>query len=433
VSQREQAALLHTRSGVHAVQLEVAAGFWRRFRGLMLRRQLPAGHGLLLTACSSVHTCFMRFALDLVYLDRQGKVLRCVQNVKPWRASNSGALLSRAGVAHCMELPAGSIARYGLAPGDTVAHPALQHPAREETPGRAVQQQQRGAAMVEFVVVGPLLTLLGLAVIQYAMLFFAKNQINHATFMAARAGSTSHADLGAITQAYTRNLVALYGGGTDSAELNASLLRAEADVAVNAEIQLLNPTKESFDDWNDPVLERANGRRTIAKSGLAFRDLVRVGSASGQNLQDANLIKVRVLHGYEPKVPLMRLVYTRYLKWMDNRLDPTYTRLIEAGRIPIVSDATLQMQSDPMEGSVMSIPGPGNGGRPTDPGEPPRTTDPPPWCATIGCTVPGTPSDPPNPGCNPNTDPNGCRPPWCRDGDPRCDPTCGVSRCCQLN
>jgi Flp pilus assembly protein TadG len=46
---------------------------------------------------------------------------------------------------------------------------------------------QRGSAMIEFAVVAPIITLLGLALLQYAMLFFAKNQINHAGFMAVLA------------------------------------------------------------------------------------------------------------------------------------------------------------------------------------------------------------------------------------------------------
>lgn len=65
--------------------LEVADGPWSRFKGLQLRAGLPAGRGLLLVPCPSVHTFFMRFAIDVVLLDRQGQVVAVRRRVRPWR------------------------------------------------------------------------------------------------------------------------------------------------------------------------------------------------------------------------------------------------------------------------------------------------------------------------------------------------------------
>ena len=53
--------------------------------GLLGRRALPAGQGLLITPCGAVHTVGMRFALDLVFLDGVGRVLCCVAGVPPGR------------------------------------------------------------------------------------------------------------------------------------------------------------------------------------------------------------------------------------------------------------------------------------------------------------------------------------------------------------
>ena len=121
--------------------------------------------------------------------------------------------------------------------------------------------------MTEFVVVGPLITLLGLAILQYGLLFFAKNQINHAGFMAARAGSVGNANLEKIETAFANALVPLYGGGQSATEIAASLAKAKADLAGNVRIELLNPTKESFDDWNDPDLQAAlkTGSRRVTQ------------------------------------------------------------------------------------------------------------------------------------------------------------------------
>ena len=55
--------------------------------------------------------------------------------------------------------------------------------------------RQRGASLVEFVVVGPLITLLGMALIHYGHFFFTKNHLDNAAFMAVRAGSTDPGEL----------------------------------------------------------------------------------------------------------------------------------------------------------------------------------------------------------------------------------------------
>lgn len=259
--------------------------------------------------------------------------------------------------------------------------------------------------MLEFVVVGPVITLLGLATLQYGLLFFAKNQLNHAAFMAARSGSMGNADLGRIRDSYVRALIPIYGGGRNSGELAIAYAKALADTSGFSRIELLNPTRESFDDWNDPELQNriGHGKRVIPFAGQSFKDPNDIGSSSGQNIQDANLIKVRITHGYAPKVPLMGLIYTKYLAWLDTGGDPFRKQLILAGRIPVVTHATVQMQSDAIEpANPVSIPGAGNNGTPVDPGNPPVTTEPPPNCTTIGCT--GTPIDP-NPGNGGGTPP----------------------------
>ena len=62
----------------------VADTFWKRFFGLMGRRGMGAEEALLLIGCSGIHTCFMRFAIDAVYLDADFRVLSR-QTVAPWR------------------------------------------------------------------------------------------------------------------------------------------------------------------------------------------------------------------------------------------------------------------------------------------------------------------------------------------------------------
>lgn len=253
-------------------------------------------------------------------------------------------------------------------------------------------RHQRGSAMIEFAVVAPIITLFGLAILQYGMLFFAKNQINHASFMAARAGSTGNADLGRVHTAYASALVPLYGGGQTAVELAMALAKASVDIGTHTRIELLNPTRESFDDWNDSALQAAlasGSKRVIPNSNQAFKDQS-IGASSGQTIQDANLIKLRITHGYEPKVPLVAGIYKFYLQMLDPKTDAFHSQLVAAGRIPVVTSVTLQMQSDAIEASPVSMPGIGIAGNPlnsANPRDPPQFTTTPPNCATTACAV----------------------------------------------
>jgi uncharacterized membrane protein (UPF0127 family) len=110
------AALLNAR-GEHPLRLRVADSFATRLRGLMGRAPLGPHEGLLLLRCASVHTAFLRAAIDVVFIDDSGRLVRCVPRLKPWRASGA-ALWAGARARHTLELAAGSIHRLGLNSGD---------------------------------------------------------------------------------------------------------------------------------------------------------------------------------------------------------------------------------------------------------------------------------------------------------------------------
>ena len=99
-----------------ADSVELATGPWSRFCGLMFRRDLPDGHALVLRPCSSVHMFFMRFALDVVFVDGDGVVLRVLHDLRPWRASSfvrgaRSAIELRASTARHFGIERGSVLR----------------------------------------------------------------------------------------------------------------------------------------------------------------------------------------------------------------------------------------------------------------------------------------------------------------------------------
>ena len=97
---------------IHIIQ---ATGFWQRFRGLMLVNALPCDQALLIQHCSSVHTCFMRFAIDVVYLNKQMLIVKLDRNVPPWRMRWGGK-----DARHTLEMSAGSIDRFKLHIGGAI-------------------------------------------------------------------------------------------------------------------------------------------------------------------------------------------------------------------------------------------------------------------------------------------------------------------------
>ena len=98
-----------------ADRASVADSFWRRFRGLLGRDGLEQGEGLVIVPCTSVHMLGMRFPLDVLHLDRSGRVLRALPDLQPGRF---GPLVWGSHLA--VELPAGTIAATGTASGDLV-------------------------------------------------------------------------------------------------------------------------------------------------------------------------------------------------------------------------------------------------------------------------------------------------------------------------
>lgn len=87
----------------------------KRKTGLLKHTELRPGEGLWIVPCEGVHTFFMKFALDLVYIDRKHVVRKVVPNVPAWRAS---LCLSAHSI---IELPAGSVAPTGTVKGDQLS------------------------------------------------------------------------------------------------------------------------------------------------------------------------------------------------------------------------------------------------------------------------------------------------------------------------
>ena len=108
-----RARLINARSGeAIATDVELALTRSARRRGLLERDSLDPTAALVLSPCLAVHTAFMRFAIDVIFVDKGGRVTRLVKRLLPWRMA--GSLRAYATI----ELAAGALDRYNVAVGD---------------------------------------------------------------------------------------------------------------------------------------------------------------------------------------------------------------------------------------------------------------------------------------------------------------------------
>ena len=91
---------------VVADRVTVATTRSERRRGLLGRSHLEPGEALLIAPCNGVHMFFMRFAIDMLALDKNGVVVDAVSELKPWRIR-----LPRHGSYSVLELPAGTLVK----------------------------------------------------------------------------------------------------------------------------------------------------------------------------------------------------------------------------------------------------------------------------------------------------------------------------------
>ncbi len=98
------------------VRVVVARTWWLRARGLLARPCPRPGEGMLFPGCTSIHTAFMAYAIDVVFLDRASVITKVSSHVEPWRFSGAAR-----GTRHVLELAAGEAERLGLTVGMRLA------------------------------------------------------------------------------------------------------------------------------------------------------------------------------------------------------------------------------------------------------------------------------------------------------------------------
>jgi TadE-like protein len=244
-----------------------------------------------------------------------------------------------------------------------------------------------GMAMLETLIAVPVVLFLGLAAVQWGLVFHGRYAVAFALQEAARAGATGFADVDAIEKGLARGLVPYLYGANGYGVYQANRLRAVAHVqaaqlAGFARLRMLSPTNESFADWAKPardaqgdlmsgVTEILNdnlsglaARQTPATQAAADRLGYKIGASSGQSLSDANILKLELTYGIPLTVPIVGRLTAQVMKALDQCGSGSasfsiavprpwacafYTSVNERGeaiaRLPIVVSAQARMQT----------------------------------------------------------------------------------------
>jgi TadE-like protein len=229
------------------------------------------------------------------------------------------------------------------------------------------RKRQSGASLTEFVIVTPIAILLVFGIIQTGLIYMAKSTLNNAVFMAARHGANNHANENSMKLSLAKGLIPFYidafnkpDVGSMTAAMGKSTL-AVFNPLLN-EFKIISPNTAMYKRYgiNSPA------GRYIPNDNLEYRD-AGVGVQDGEriSIRDANILKIKFTYAYDiTKVPLMATILRRIMcggldgsvdAWKNNSLtgavgyDFGNCKYYLAGTIPIVSYATVQMQSNPVQ------------------------------------------------------------------------------------
>lgn len=93
--------------------VDIADTSMKRLVGLLNKKSLSPQASLLITPCSQIHTCFMRFSIDCIFLNHENTVVHIIETMRPWKISKHISLSHKV-----LEMPAGTVSRMDISIGD---------------------------------------------------------------------------------------------------------------------------------------------------------------------------------------------------------------------------------------------------------------------------------------------------------------------------
>jgi len=249
---------------------------------------------------------------------------------------------------------------------------------------------QRGQSLIETCVVITVFGVFLLGIFQAILFYRAKAVVDYAALQAARSGATNFAKKDAMREGLARGLMPLYAEGTGNGALAEAYAKAvvAAHNPLSTRIEVISPTRQIFDAFKTTQFDGSEG---IPNSSLPFRSTT--PGADGLTVQDANILKIRVVYGYKMIVPVVDRIITGIFRTAFYKgLSTQDVAMLESGRLPIVAQAVVRMQTPILDRNLLADGSGDDGG-----------TDAPPIGGEPGVGEPG--GD--NPGGGSDTPPAG--------------------------
>lgn len=225
------------------------------------------------------------------------------------------------------------------------------------------RRQQQGQSATEFLIVLPVLIFLVFGVLQWALIYQARSTLNHAAFLSARAGSLNNGSKASMQSGLAAGLTPLFAASANVSGYVSARAKAQAEVLFpsNAQLEVINPTKQAMTDFGRKRLDQKSGTE-IPNDTLMYRT-TNPGPKSKISVQDANILHLRVTYCYRLIVPLVnRMIHAAAnAGWFSSSLDAggmskpfgdlhqsqlvSKCPSIDGPRIQLRSEAIVRMQS----------------------------------------------------------------------------------------
>ena len=215
-------------------------------------------------------------------------------------------------------------------------------------------RRESGQALVEYVIILPVLVMLIFGTIQAAFIYSAKNSLNYATFQGARLGAVNNASYEGIRRGLIRGLTPMFVHHNTDTDKERAFEEAGEEVDNYAVVTRISPSLDNFSaygEWDGDESDYA-----IPNDNLMYRP--------GTGIQDANLLKIRVQYCMELMVPIIDRLLSTASRFNSGGIEGSfsgaskaavadYSDICQAGRrgIVITSEAMVRMQSPPLRDS----------------------------------------------------------------------------------
>lgn len=106
-----------TKQNIIAENGNITSGFYDRFKGLMGKKEIKHDEALIIKPCNSIHMFFMKFSIDVIFIDKNDRVCEMIKNIKPWKVSK---IIKEA--KYVIELKSDKINNHNIEIGDLISY-----------------------------------------------------------------------------------------------------------------------------------------------------------------------------------------------------------------------------------------------------------------------------------------------------------------------